>query len=590
MINDTPRLKPGMVIGGKYKILNLIGKGGMSYVHLAVNESVNKYWAVKECRNGRIDKNGQTSESALMTEARILMNITQHNDQIPSIVDIYQPGEESDVLIIVMDLIEGVSLAHFLKENKKATEEQTVKWGIQLCDILGFLHEQNPPVVYRDMKPSNVMLKPDNERVVLIDFGISHTIDSDMSGDTNVLGTQGYASPEQASHHEHSDARSDVYSLGATLIHLVTGMNPTKTTCLDKGIREFDPNLSIGLERVLKKCVERKPEDRYQSMKELKYALAHYQEQDYDYYKRMKIKIAGFAVCFFLSITSLIAGIGFRVYGNRLTEQTYTSYIADAVLAQNLDERLRSYEKAIQLEPSNPESYRAIINQFMDDGVLTSEEDVYLRELFKTPASNGKTYDDLFAENEAEYSQFAYDVAMDYWYYYGSIEEGKIINTREYQVAGRWFKKVSLYNKNNKECIKEYNNAQVYSKMGSYYSSLGMTNLAGDSDISYTTYYNDLISLFDMEDSNSITRLYLEKEILYQIIEHSNTYRDEGINKEDVLKVITSIEKESSTLTNTSSNDKLFNQLHGDVMASLSLAEKSVTSAYSSNKVKERER
>ena len=100
-----------------------------------------------------------------------------------------------------------------------------IKWAKQLCDVLGYLHSQNPPIIYRDMKPANIMLKPDGN-VVLIDFGTAREYKENNIEDTTCLGTMGYAAPEQFGGMGQTDARTDIYCLGATMYHLVTGMNP----------------------------------------------------------------------------------------------------------------------------------------------------------------------------------------------------------------------------------------------------------------------------------------------------------------------------------------------------------------------------
>ena len=124
-----------------------------------------------------------------------------------------------------MDYIEGNPLSNALEEYGAQPQDMVIAWAKQLCDVLGYLHAQSPPIIYRDMKPSNVMLKPDGN-ITLIDFGTAREFKEKNLADTVCLGTIGYAAPEQFGGMGQTDARTDIYCLGATLYHLVTGQNP----------------------------------------------------------------------------------------------------------------------------------------------------------------------------------------------------------------------------------------------------------------------------------------------------------------------------------------------------------------------------
>lgn len=215
-------LRIGDLLDGKYKILNEVGRGGMSIVYLAVNERANKTWAVKEVRkdglsDSRAVRRGLIAETDLMKKLR--------HPSLPGIVDVI---DSEDSFVIVMDYIEGRSLLEVLKTEGAQPEERVITWAFQLCDVLEYLHSQDPPVIYRDMKPANIMLKPDGT-VTLVDFGTAREF-KDQAGaeDTVCLGTRGYAAPEQYGSRGQTDARTDIYCLGATLYHLLTGHNPAE--------------------------------------------------------------------------------------------------------------------------------------------------------------------------------------------------------------------------------------------------------------------------------------------------------------------------------------------------------------------------
>lgn len=274
-------LEIGSLVDGKYKILNKVGQGGMSVVYMAINEKANKTWAVKEVRKDGV-LNFEAVKQGLVAETNILKKLSHPN--LPSIIDVI---DTEDSFIIIMDYVQGNSLNKALEEYGAQPQEYVIEWAKQLCDVLGYLHSRQPPIIYRDMKPANIMLKPDGN-VTLIDFGTAREFKEKNLADTTCLGTVGYAAPEQFGGMGQTDARTDIYCLGATLYHLVTGCNPSEPPYEMKPIREINPSLSGGLERIILKCTQRNPEDRYQSAAELMYALDHYKEIDEDYKKKQK--------------------------------------------------------------------------------------------------------------------------------------------------------------------------------------------------------------------------------------------------------------------------------------------------------------
>ena len=150
----------GSLVDGKYKVLGKIGQGGMSVVYLALNERANKTWAIKEVRKDGV-QDFATVRQGLIAETNILKGL--NHKYLPSIVDVIDDGES---FLIVMDYIQGKSLKEILKETMASEGlpigvEDVVAWGKQLCDVLYYLHTRPDPIIYRDMKPANVMLKPD---------------------------------------------------------------------------------------------------------------------------------------------------------------------------------------------------------------------------------------------------------------------------------------------------------------------------------------------------------------------------------------------------------------------------------------------
>ncbi|MCM1543482.1 MAG: serine/threonine protein kinase, partial [Blautia sp.] len=154
----------GSVLDGKYEILTEIGRGGMSVVYLAMDTHLNKQWAVKEIRKKGSGKNDEVVVNSLLAEANMMKKLD--HPALPRIVDIIDNGR---TIYVVMDYIEGESLDKILAENGTQAEDLVIGWAKQLCDALSYLHSQKPPIIYRDMKPANVMLMPEGT-IKIIDF------------------------------------------------------------------------------------------------------------------------------------------------------------------------------------------------------------------------------------------------------------------------------------------------------------------------------------------------------------------------------------------------------------------------------------
>lgn len=285
----------GSVIDGKYKILSVIGQGGMSTVYLAINAKANKPWAIKEVRKDGF-QNYEVVTQSLTMEIDLLKKL--RHPHLPSIIDII---DRDDNFLIVMDYVEGMTLENIMLENGAQSQKDVIEWSIQLCDVLQYLHSREPSIIYRDMKPSNVMLNYDG-KVMLIDFGTAREYKERALGDTTCLGTKGYAAPEQFGGQGQSDPRTDIYCLGATMYHLLTGHNPSNAPYEMYPITQWNPELSSGLEKIIQKCTQKNPEDRFQTVEELKDALKNYKDLDTPMIEQAKKSLRVFAILLILTL------------------------------------------------------------------------------------------------------------------------------------------------------------------------------------------------------------------------------------------------------------------------------------------------
>ncbi len=341
------------VFEGKYDILRVIGKGGMSFVYLAMDKRMNKQWAIKEVRKGSgKDKAGRSYEQTLIVEANLMKDVD--HPAIPRVVDI---NESRDAIYVVMDYVEGESLDKVVWKYGPQPQDVVIDWIKQIADALGYLHSRTPPIIYRDMKPANIMLKPDGA-VKLIDFGTARTYKGTKNSDTTNLGTLGYAAPEQYGNRE-TDGRTDIYSLGMTMHYLLTGQDPSRASppYLYYPVRYWRPEIHEGIERIIDKCTKADMENRYQSCDELLYALEHYEEDTEAYRKKQRKKVGLFFGTLALSGAMLLTSVG-------------TYFGAQAVRSNDYDELIRSgqYEEAIELMPEEIEAYQKLLDSYLDEG------------------------------------------------------------------------------------------------------------------------------------------------------------------------------------------------------------------------------
>ena len=266
------QLKPGTTLVDRYLIQEVIGVGGMGSVYRARDlhfPNVIKLVAVKEMINQARDPLiRQTIVQNFEREANIL--VTLSHPSIPRIFDYFSHDDRS---YLVLEYVNGKDLEAILNDSTNfISEDQIISWAIELCDVLDFLHNHKPePIIFRDMKPSNVMVNQYNH-IILVDFGIAKIFKAGQKG--TMIGTEGYSPPEQ--YRGEATLLADIYALGATLHHLLTRRDPrleTPFTFDERPIRQINPSISADLETIVNKALEYNPEDRYQTAGEMKEAM-----------------------------------------------------------------------------------------------------------------------------------------------------------------------------------------------------------------------------------------------------------------------------------------------------------------------------
>ncbi|WML41266.1 protein kinase [Neobacillus sp. OS1-2] len=357
-------IKIGTIIDERYEILKEIGRGGMSIVYLAMDNRLKKSLVVKDIRK-RANKDDELLINSLVVEANMLKRLD--HGALPRIYDVIDRQGE---IYVVMDYIEGESLKEKLMREKIASADEVIDWAKQLSDVLGYLHTRKPnPIIYRDMKPDNIMLTPEG-KIKLIDFGIAREFKTENTTDTTNLGTKGYAAPEQLSGKQ-TDERTDIYSLGVTLYHLVTGKTLSDPPYELRPIRSWNSALPEGLEHIIAKCTHAEPGHRYQSCAELAHDLLNINKLTQGYKHKLYKKLGLFLIPALLFLGfSTTSVFGYKGMKNEQL-QDYLSLINEAnsdIQNGRNAEASKILEQAIKLDKGRAMAYNNLLDMYIQNG------------------------------------------------------------------------------------------------------------------------------------------------------------------------------------------------------------------------------
>lgn len=518
-------IRQGDIIDGRYKILDLIGRGGMSKVWLAIDINLNKQWAVKEIDKSLEEYKGTVNEHQTLTEIELMKKL--NHPALPRIVSIV---DKPSSLAVVMDYIEGETLLSILKRYGRQKEEAVVSWMLEASDVLKYLHSQDPPIIYRDMKPSNIMLSREGH-IKIIDFGIAREY-SGQRDDTLPLGTRGYASPEHFT--KHTDARSDVYTLGTTMYQLLTGRDPAEPPYKLLPIRQIDESLSSGLEKIIKKATEQNPEDRYQSVQEFANALASYKKLDNAYIETLEKRVNSHNKKRKLGIGIIILGLILTITGSVLTSFSYTSLIDKD--STNIEKRESELKKAISLKPGNGKAYQELIYCYAKDGKFTEKEAAKFQEIYFSNQKKLKL-------NKKSYRKISYEVGENFLKYYtgetDNSSRAKLMQARPYFLAA------SKGNESFATLAKNY----VF--MADYYTDYILaddtllTKEAGDKEFKelYKNCNSVLDNLSSYKGSGKTKMSIITADIMLDMIEGQRlSLSKAGIKESEVTKLLSRIE------------------------------------------------
>src|SRR5579859_1450865 len=337
--HTTGMLPDQTLLNGRYQLESLIGQGGMGAVYKAIDTRFNnRPLAVKEMsRAGLAPTYVQEAEAAFERESHLLADLLHPN--LPRIYDHFTASERS---YLVMDFIEGETLEDYLDHvgGGPLPLERVLTWGEQLCDVLNYLHTHQPPIIFRDLKPSNVMISGSGH-IYLIDFGIARVFKPGQAHDTVALGSPGYAAPEQYGKAQ-STPRSDIYSLGALMHFLLTGVDPSDQPFFFKPASELNPDVPLELERLLVRMLNMDADLRPASAQEVAKTLRLIDQQ----------RISGTLT---LAVPGRSAAFSSRSAAQGPLQDAYRLYTQ-----RRVNDALVAYDRAVKTDSLNPQAWQGL--------------------------------------------------------------------------------------------------------------------------------------------------------------------------------------------------------------------------------------
>ncbi len=525
----------GSVLDGKYEIVRQIGKGGMSRVYLARDCRLDKQWAVKEiCKSGNGKRDAIVKQS-LLAEANLMKRLD--HPALPRIVDIIDEGV---TIYIVMDYIEGRSMDRVLAEEGAQPEEKVLAWARQICDAFAYLHSRQPPIIYRDMKPSNLILRPEGQ-VKIIDFGIAREYKDQSLSDTTVLGTRGYASPEHYGSRQ-TDARSDIYTLGMTLHHLLTGANPRDKGYQYQSVRQLRPELSPEIEAIVDKCTALDPDARYQTCAQLMRDLSNPKRRLLLPLGEERLRQRLLRVSVTLSIFFLFLGVLCCALQSHHRQQEYEALIS-VISSTSYEEKVAAYVEAITLFPGRTEAYLLLLEAYEEEGIFGKEQNDEFLSLYNA----NQTRLDADSSRVAELN---YKIGTMYFNYYSDGDEGTSFSARV-QKAYPFFAAIAE-NENLSSTFSDWDLAVCYYQICGFYKTyvLSASNIY---EVPEEEFEDLLVTIeacvFLLSEAEAYDQLVLYHGVVMLLYDQRESMAAVGISRTKILELLDLVEEKARGLT-----------------------------------------
>ena len=385
----------------RYRVVDRLGAGSEGEVFLTLYVPTEEFRAVKEIRTGE--------NESFCRELEMLKGL--RCGHLPRIIDVLPKGEYT---YLVMEHVRGTSVDRILAGGRNVTQEQTLEAALQITEALCYLERRDPPVCHLDIKPSNLIRKPDG-RFVLVDFGAAWKEKTCRPG----KGTDGYAAPEQYDPQGVTDVRSDIYGLGAVMYRMLSGKTWSKQmngSCVPNCCEEFG--------RIIGRCLEQDMSMRYKSASDLRRELIWLRRKENR--RHFRVRVLGALAIAFPAAAFLTAALPPSMELSNEPGWNYESLLEEAKVCRE-DEARSCYRKAVFLDPGRCDAYLQYLKDAGSDAYLSADEDLFLRDLLHTVGlGEDVTNEEKLQEDSLGYGQTALKAALLYWHC-SREEDGKRI-------------------------------------------------------------------------------------------------------------------------------------------------------------------
>ena len=568
-------LSQGYILNNRYRIENIIGRGGLSVVYKATDLEANgAVRAVKE-----ISKSCKEMAESAKQESILIKELYEH-DKYNFFPNIIQRTENNSTLYIVMDYIDGASMNSLLKSGA-FSQNMIIEYGKEICSVMQFIHDYG--TIYSDMKPDNIMIinntgsakrlgtEKRSGTLKLIDFGAVVQMESGIP----VQYTPEYAAPEQF-RAERLDRRTDIFNIGATLYHMATGRKPLPVYDENKKLRPSserfpfnskDIKTDVSVKKIIRKCVEDNPAKRFRSCRDLYSAIEKTE-------KHSQIKITLFSASATI-LSALICAFSYIRYIQQENIE-YERFITTAKKSVSYEEKTELYKNAINLQNKRTEAYFGLIETYKEDLSFDENESYDILRLLTVNSEELK--------KNPDYELLAFETGKLYWYYYDyGTEHSSDNSATRMKASAEWFSDAISENLRNIS-EEKYQMARIYHDIGNFHSEIQKLVIEGDDTDTYTEYWQSLNEMSDFaETSSAETEIVLLE--TYRMIINSlaiYTYKFASfIPEEDVRNLYYKTRKSTESVITTTEKTK---DLKQKIRKAYQITEDAIERAYGGRK------
>lgn len=568
-------LSQGYILNNRYRIENIIGRGGLSVVYKATDLEANgAVRAVKE-----ISKSCKEMAESAKQESILIKELYEH-DKYNFFPNIIQRTENNSTLYIVMDYIDGASMNSLLKSGA-FSQNMIIEYGKEICSVMQFIHDYGK--IYSDMKPDNIMIinntgsakrlgtEKRSGTLKLIDFGAVVQMESGIP----VQYTPEYAAPEQF-RAERLDRRTDIFNIGATLYHMATGRKPLPVYDENKKLRPSserfpfnskDIKTDVSVKKIIRKCVEDNPAKRFRSCRDLYSAIEKTE-------KHSQIKITLFSASATI-LSALICAFSYNRYVQQENIE-YERFITTAKKSVSYEEKTELYKNAINLQNKRTEAYFGLIETYKEDLSFDENESYDILRLLTVNSEELK--------KNPDYELLAFETGKLYWYYYDyGTEHSSDNSATRMKASAEWFSDAISENLRNIS-EEKYQMARIYHDIGNFHSEIQKLVIEGDDTDTYTEYWQSLNEMSDFaETSSAETEIVLLE--TYRMIINSlaiYTYKFASfIPEEDVRNLYYKTRKSTESVITTTEKTK---DLKQKIRKAYQITEDAIERAYGGRK------